>query len=117
MTVETYVGVVLICLPTKAILIDGSRYLPGTFDRQNCSSILLGLSYAGQDNLYIAIELLDFSKMQNSIFIARESVVWDLKIYTHYVKWIDFFPCCVYKKVWQKKRFLCENEYNYDSSQ
>ena len=41
---------------------------------------------------FVAIELLDFSKMQNSIFITQESSLYlGLKRYTPYVKRIYLF--------------------------
>ena len=57
--------------------------------------------------------------MQNFIFIAQESSRYlGLKnIYTPYVKRIDFFAFCLYKKVSQKKSFLYRNVNNNDSHQ
>ena len=57
---------------------------------------------------FVAIELLDFSIMQNSIFITQErSRYLGLKyIYTPYVKRIDFFSFCLYKNVAQKNLFV-----------
>ena len=54
---------------------------------------------------FVAIELFDFSKMQNSIFIAQKSSHY-LGLKIPYVKSNDIFYFCVYRKISQKKGFL-----------
>ena len=51
MTVENYVATVLIYLPAGAILVENGFICPEDCARQTLSSILLGSSYSGQDNL------------------------------------------------------------------
>ena len=64
---------------------------------------------------FVAIELLDFSKIQIFIFIAQErSWYLGFKIYTPYVKSIDCFDFCVNKNV-SKKIFLYKSLNKNDS--
>ena len=51
---------------------------------------------------FVAIELLAFSKMQDSVFIAQESSHYLGKKHVPYVKRIDFIYFWVYKNVFQK---------------
>ena len=65
-----------------------------------CVRLFSNLTYS-----FVAIELLAFFINANSIFIAQESSLYlGLKI-TPYVKRIDFFVFCVYKKFLPKKLF------------
>ena len=65
--------------------------------------------------IFFAIELLDFSIIQNSIFITQESSRYlGFKKRTPYVKWIDIFCFFVYIKTpGEKKQLYISVDNNY----